>query len=156
MPPAGPRSLVTPTLAAAPALAVAALVLAACLPDGAQLGAAPADGRALYGQYCAACHGPTGRGDGPGAEGMRPRPTDLTGLAARNGGVFPLVPVMSRVYGYHSGKAGSGPMPEFGPLLEGRTVLVETGPGIMTPTPEKLVALAEHVAALGRQPAPGG
>jgi hypothetical protein len=39
-------------------------------------------------------------------------------------------------------------MPEFGPLLEGRSVLVETDPGVMTPTPEKLVLLAEYIRSL--------
>lgn len=34
-------------------------------------------GERLYGQACAACHGPTGRGDGWAAEGMTPAPPDL-------------------------------------------------------------------------------
>jgi len=35
-------------------------------------------GRRLWGRECAACHGDDGRGNGPGAAGLRPRPTDLT------------------------------------------------------------------------------
>jgi mono/diheme cytochrome c family protein len=129
----------------AAAAALAAVTLAACtLADG----VAPTTGRALYADYCAACHGAAGRGDGPAAAGLAPRPADLTGLAAANGGVFPQVHVMSKVYGHAEGGAAAGPMPEFGPLLEGRTVLVETAPGVMTPTPEKLVLLAEYVASL--------
>ncbi|MDP2084551.1 MAG: c-type cytochrome [Gemmobacter sp.] len=124
-------------------------VLAACMPQG--TGAAPS-GRALYADYCAACHGDSGKGDGPAASGVSPRPADLTMLAARNGGVFPVVRVMGKVYGYSQGKGGGGgPMPEFGPLLDGPTVLVETAPGILTPTPERLVALAEHVERLGKR-----
>lgn len=34
-------------------------------------------GERLYGQACAACHGPSGRGDGWAAEGMTPAPPDL-------------------------------------------------------------------------------
>jgi cytochrome c oxidase cbb3-type subunit 2/cytochrome c oxidase cbb3-type subunit I/II len=34
-------------------------------------------GAALYRQHCAACHGATGAGDGPGAAGLRPRPSNL-------------------------------------------------------------------------------
>jgi len=34
-------------------------------------------GHALYTQHCAACHGATGRGDGPQAAGMQPPPTPL-------------------------------------------------------------------------------
>ncbi|WP_035024815.1 c-type cytochrome [Gemmobacter nectariphilus] len=135
--------------ALAAALTVTAAALAACLPGLPQRDPG-ANGARLYADYCAACHGATGKGDGPAAEGVKPRPADLTGLAAANGGKFPQVAVMAKVYGYHQGKGGIGPMPEFGPLLEGPTVLVETAPGVMTPTPEKLVALAEHVERLGR------
>jgi mono/diheme cytochrome c family protein len=43
-----------------------------------------------YKSSCAACHGVTGKGDGP----LRPRlviaPSDLTTIAKRNGGVFPV------------------------------------------------------------------
>lgn len=34
-------------------------------------------GRAVYTQYCAACHGATGRGDGPAGLALRPRPADF-------------------------------------------------------------------------------
>lgn len=37
-----------------------------------------ARGMALYGQQCAACHGAAGRGDGPRAATMQPRPPDLS------------------------------------------------------------------------------
>lgn len=132
----------------------AAGAMVACTPGQGLFGAAgggAVSGRALYTDYCAACHGPAGRGDGPAAPGLRPAPADLSTLAARNGGTFPLVAVMGKVYGYSQGRGGGGgPMPEFGPLLEGDTVLVETAPGIATPTPEKLVALAEYVESLGK------
>ncbi|MFN3937993.1 MAG: c-type cytochrome [Gemmobacter sp.] len=117
-----------------------------CSPDA---GEALLSGRALYADYCAACHGAEGRGDGPAATGLRPAPTDLTRLAARNRGVYPEVRVMGKIYGYTQGR-GAGPMPEFGPLMEGRTVLVETAPGVLTPTPERLVKLADHVRSLQR------
>lgn len=35
-------------------------------------------GRELYGQHCASCHGPSGKGDGPGAAGLNPPPADFT------------------------------------------------------------------------------
>ncbi len=34
-------------------------------------------GRVLYEKYCQVCHGASGRGDGPAAEGLDPRPTDI-------------------------------------------------------------------------------
>ena len=103
-------------------------------------------GKALFDEYCVACHGSTGEGDGPAA-GDR-RPADLTQLRARNGGIYPAVRVMGQVYGYSLGTAENPPMPEFGPLLEGDTVLVETDEGILTPTPSRLVDLADYVATL--------
>jgi cbb3-type cytochrome oxidase cytochrome c subunit len=36
------------------------------------------DGSVLWDGYCAGCHGETGRGDGPAAEWLSPRPTNLT------------------------------------------------------------------------------
>jgi mono/diheme cytochrome c family protein len=37
-----------------------------------------ASGRDLYAAHCAACHGETGRGDGPSAAGFATKPADLT------------------------------------------------------------------------------
>ena len=37
-----------------------------------------AAGRALYQQYCSTCHGPQGKGDGPAAAVMNPKPRDHT------------------------------------------------------------------------------
>ena len=45
-------------------------------------------GQVIYVRFCAACHGATAVGDGPLATGLREKPTDLTRLAASNGGVF--------------------------------------------------------------------
>lgn len=40
-------------------------------------GATVAAGRATYAEFCAACHGVRGRGDGPAAAGLHPPPADL-------------------------------------------------------------------------------
>lgn len=45
-------------------------------------------GRTTYRQYCASCHGNSGRGDAPGSAQMKPRPTNLTRLT-RQYGTFP-------------------------------------------------------------------
>ncbi len=36
------------------------------------------DGRTAYLQYCRACHGDQGKGDGPSAPGLRPPPRNFT------------------------------------------------------------------------------
>lgn len=54
-------------------------------------------GAHLYREFCSSCHGDSGKGDGPGAETLPRRPTDLTRLARRNGGVFPRKDVLAVV-----------------------------------------------------------
>ncbi len=45
-----------------------------------------ATGEALYAKNCAACHGETGGGDGPGGRYMEERPTDFTNARTMAGG----------------------------------------------------------------------
>ena len=109
---------------------------------------APVDtGRADYGALCAGCHGATGKGDGPATTTLEAPVPDLTGIAARNGGVFPAIEVMAQIDGY-SREQNHGGMPAFWPLLEGDTVLIATGPDMMTPTPARLVALASYLESI--------
>jgi len=120
-------------------------LLLACLAAGCT--APPETGRTLYDANCAACHGPTGKGDGPAVAGLPRRPADLTGIAARNGGTFPVARVMSTIDGYF--RADGDVMPHFGNALTSDQVLIDTGDGILTPAPEHLVALAEYLRTLG-------
>lgn len=101
-----------------------------------------------FATYCAGCHGASGRGDGPAAAGLGRKPADLTGLAARNGGVFPGTQVMAKIWGYTGGHDGTSPMPQFGPLLQGELVPYDGGDGIATPTPVRLVQIAEYLKTL--------
>jgi hypothetical protein len=39
-------------------------------------------------------------------------------------------------------------MPQFGPLLDSPTVLVDVGDGIQTPTPERLIDLADYLKTI--------
>jgi mono/diheme cytochrome c family protein len=125
---------------------LAPLALAACMERDLPTGAED------FATYCAACHGAGGKGDGPAAAGLARAPADLTGLSARNGGVYPGTAVMAKIWGYTGAAPGradtASPMPEFGPLLAGDLVLYDGGDGIATPTPIRLVQLAEHVRAL--------
>jgi len=46
------------------------------------------DGKTLYHDYCAVCHGVDGKGAGPAAAALKPVPSDLTQIARRNNGRF--------------------------------------------------------------------
>ena len=41
----------------------------------------PAKGKELYAKHCGGCHGPSGKGDGPAAAALNPKPNDLTNKA---------------------------------------------------------------------------
>ena len=71
-------------------------------------------GRALFGTYCASCHGVDARGDGPMAARLRQVPPDLTQFAARNGGVFPGERVARIIDGRDVASHGTGEMPVWG------------------------------------------
>lgn len=58
-----------------------------------------AQGKALYAEYCASCHGTDGKGDTPEAAKLDPKPGDLTQIARRNGGKFPFYMVMLQISG---------------------------------------------------------
>ena len=111
--------------------------------------ATKSDSAALYAEFCASCHGISGKGDGPAAAGLERAPSDLTTLSARNGGTFPLVDVLSTIDGYTRATEGNLTMPEFGVMLEDQPmVLVDTGDGIPTPTPKPLIEMAEYLITL--------
>jgi mono/diheme cytochrome c family protein len=75
-------------------------------------------GRKLYLKYCGACHGPDAKGDGIVASFMRVKPADLTQIAARHGGEFPLAEVVKTIDGREMLHAHGEPaMPVWGQVL---------------------------------------
>ena len=78
-----------------------------------------ASGKEMYTQYCAACHGVEGTGNGPAASAMKLAPTDLTQLAKKHDGKFPENSIASVLrFGNGPGPHGSAEMPVWGPLLQ--------------------------------------
>lgn len=106
------------------------------------------DGKALFMENCAVCHGADGRGNGPMARAMEKAPKDLTLIAVRHGDQFPRAKVMSTVDGYARSDLKGPGMPEFGALLQGDLIPFDSGDGIQTPTPRKLVALTEYLESI--------
>jgi len=56
-------------------------------------------GEALFERYCSACHGASGRGDGPVASSLATSVPDLTSLSQRHGGEFPAAWVRETIDG---------------------------------------------------------
>jgi mono/diheme cytochrome c family protein len=76
------------------------------------------DGSQMYVAYCAACHGDTGKGNGPAAPALKSPPPDLTTLAGRSGGKFPYNHVYETIKGEANLPAhGSKDMPVWGPVF---------------------------------------
>ncbi|WP_289155296.1 c-type cytochrome [uncultured Salipiger sp.] len=123
----------------------AILAVAACARDEMPRAS---DGRALFLEYCSVCHGESARGDGEMARAMSTPPKDLTLIALRHGDSFPRAKVLSMIDGYARSDLDGPGMPEFGELLKGDLVPLDTGDGVMTPTPRKMVALLEYLESI--------
>jgi mono/diheme cytochrome c family protein len=75
-------------------------------------------GKEMYVAYCASCHGKDGKGDGPAAVALKSVPSDLTQLAASNGGRFPENHVSETIKGdFATPSHGSKEMPVWGSLF---------------------------------------
>lgn len=103
-------------------------------PPGSTLPADATPGQVVYARHCAVCHGVAGRGDGPAAAMLRPRPRDFTSgvfkLKSVEGNAPPLLDDVRR--SIRHGVAGTA-MPAWGDLL----------------SDEEIDAVAEHIRNLG-------
>lgn len=76
------------------------------------------DATKMFNSYCAVCHGPDGKGNGPAASALTKKPADLTQISARNGGKFPDVRVSRYIEGADQVAAhGTRDMPMWGDLF---------------------------------------
>lgn len=126
-------------------LAGTLLLVGAMLAPGA---GAQDPGEELYLRHCGACHGPAGRGDGIAAPIMTPRPTDLTTIAQRSGGEFPMAAMVAKIDGRDAMPAhGTREMPIWGERFE-----AEAGDPAARHAEArgKILLIAEHVRSLQR------
>ena len=78
----------------------------------------PTSGKDMYLQYCAACHGKAGKGDGPAAKALKTQPTNLTTLTSNNHGAFPAIRIARVIQGTDDLAAhGSREMPIWGEVF---------------------------------------
>ena len=72
-------------------------------------------GKRLYDGNCAVCHGPRGKGDGPYKSYLTQSPADITVLAKKNNGVFPVERIYQVIDGrWEVGAHGPREMPIWG------------------------------------------
>ena len=75
-------------------------------------------GRELFSVYCVACHGFSGKGEGPVAPALKTRPTDLTLLSKNHDGQFPRSLVIQFITGDTAvGAHGTREMPVWGAIF---------------------------------------
>lgn len=77
------------------------------------------DGKELFDAYCASCHGMDLKGKGPVASALKGPVPDLTTLARRQGGKFPVADLEKSILGEGAEVAahGSRQMPVWGPVF---------------------------------------
>ena len=103
-------------------------------------------GEALYRRNCASCHGVSGRGDGPAAQSLVTRPTDLTQMR------MSVQQLMEVIDGRHAVPAhGSSEMPVWGEIFE--QVHLDTNHAKRLALLE-VQALADYTAGLGKPAGP--
>ncbi|MCB1397475.1 MAG: c-type cytochrome [Rhodobacter sp.] len=106
-------------------------------------------GEFYYRQFCVACHGLTGQGDGPAAAALRVPPADLTGLSARNGGRFPMQRVIATIDGRIAPGAHGSDMPVWGSFFAQEADTEGLGlAGSALQTRGRILMLATYLATL--------
>lgn len=106
------------------------------------------EGKSLYEQYCATCHGLDGTGNGPMSPVLVLQPPDLTVLQSTNEGKFPLFRVISRIDGRDPLVSHGSPMPIYGDFFEGRDVALKTEAGQPIMTSEPIADLVDWLKSI--------
>ncbi len=105
----------------------------------------PDAGKLEFQSSCSTCHGIDGKGKGPLSEELRVAPADLTVLAKKNNGVFPVNAVYETIYGIKRIVAHGPPdMPIWGYRYYARN----TSPG--SKNPDHYVELSSDSDAIAR------
>ena len=100
-------------------------------------------GGRLFRTHCASCHGVDARGNGPMADQLRLRPSDLTLFAVGNGGVFPADRLREIIDGRHVTSHGTRDMPIWGEMFQYRG-----GVGDKRSIAERIEAIVRFLAGI--------
>ena len=128
------------------------LIFLLALLSGGPLAAQDApQGEALFGYYCATCHGNRAIGNGPMSPSLVVAPTDLTRLAAENDGVFPTVRVVMRIDGRDPLVSHGSMMPVYGDFFAGTDVIIKSEAGQPIMTSQPIVDLLAYLQTLQQE-----
>ncbi|MBF9059836.1 c-type cytochrome [Rhodobacterales bacterium HKCCSP123] len=130
---------------------IRATVLATSMTLAAFSGAAQAQSAAGANEYawaCASCHGLAAHGDGPLAEYMSVEVPDLTGIAARNNGVFPMLQVIHIIDGRTGVRGHGSMMPVWGDRFEASAASDAGDYGTEVMVRGRILALATYLEAI--------
>lgn len=127
-------------------------VTIACLATLVSIGSAAAQdadiGAQLYADYCAACHGATGMGDGDMADVVKVPSPNLTLLAQNNDGVFPMLDVLHIIDGRSGTRAHGGAMPLWGRVFSDEIGDSEGEYGSVLEVRGRVLSLAKYLESI--------
>ena len=107
--------------------------------------------KADYMNSCASCHGVDGTGNGPMADQLKGKPTDLTVLAKDNGGTLPYQKVYQTIDGtWNQGNLrahGSDEMPIWGDVFRREA----GGEHVYMQTKGKIMAIIQYIDSLQKK-----
>ncbi|SFC89794.1 c-type cytochrome [Tropicimonas isoalkanivorans] len=128
--------------------AVAGVVLCAALQPATGLAGSEDAGQAVFAEACASCHGANAKGNGPHAAMLSVPVPDLTSFARRNDGDFDRARVVRLIDGREGLAAHGGPMPMFGGLLTGPSVVIDGPGGSPVTTTAPILAIVDWLASV--------
>lgn len=128
------------------ATVLAASMTLAVFATGAQ--AQSAAGANEYAWACASCHGLLADGDGPLAEYMSVEVPALTGIAAANDGVFPMLEVIQIIDGRTGVRGHGSTMPVWGERFEASAASEAGDYGAEVQVRGRILALAMYLEAI--------
>ncbi|MBM4268228.1 MAG: cytochrome c [Deltaproteobacteria bacterium] len=102
--------------------------------------------KALFTQYCGSCHGPDGTGNGVMSGFLKTKPADLTQIAKKNGGKFPMNETIQFIDGTKDVRAHGNPdMPVWGEVFKAQT---KDSPRQQAEIRGKILMIADYVSTI--------
>lgn len=105
-------------------------------------------GARLYQESCSGCHGATGKAGGELSQLLNIETPALTGLAAANDGVFPMLDIIHVIDGRSGVRGHGGPMPIFGSLYSASSVTAGTDYGSVVEVRGRILSLAMYLESI--------